>query len=212
MEARFGSPVLEAYGMTEAAHQIASNPLPPGERRPGTVGPGTGVETGVMDESGRLLLQGATGEVVLRGPNVTSGYRDNPDANRSSFAGGWFRTGDQGLIEPGGYVRLTGRIKEIINRGGEKVSPLEVDAVLARHPSVAEAVSFGVPDAKYGEEVHAAVVLKGAATERELRDFCAGHLAGFKVPKVIHVVEALPKTATGKIQRRQLAVAYAPKE
>jgi acyl-CoA synthetase (AMP-forming)/AMP-acid ligase II len=207
MEARFGSPVLEAYGMTEAAHQIASNPLPPGERRPGSVGVGTGVETGVMDEAGRLLAAGKTGEVVIRGPNVTPGYRDNPEANKASFANGWLRTGDQGVIEPGGYVRLTGRIKELINRGGEKISPLEVDAVLARHPAVAEAVSFGVPDTKYGEEVHAAVVLKGSATPADLQRFCAGRLAEFKVPKVIHVVETLPKTATGKVQRRQVAQA-----
>jgi acyl-CoA synthetase (AMP-forming)/AMP-acid ligase II len=160
-----------------------------------------------MDEAGRLLGEGKTGEVVIRGPNVTPGYRDNPEANKASFVNGWFRTGDQGVIEPGGYVRLTGRIKELINRGGEKISPLEVDAVLARHPAVAEAVSFGVPDAKYGEEVHAAVVLKGSATPADLQRFCAEHLAEFKVPKVVHVVKTLPKTATGKVQRRQVAQA-----
>lgn len=208
LEERFGAPVLEAYGMTEAAHQIASNPLPPGERRPGTVGPGTGVETGVMDEAGRLLGPGKTGEVVIRGPTVTRGYLHNAEANAASFVNGWFRTGDQGVIERGGYVRLTGRIKELINRGGEKVSPPEVDAVLLQHPAVAEAVVFGVPDAKYGEEVHAAVVLKGQATERELQAFCSQHLADFKVPKAIHVVEALPRTATGKVQRRQVAAAF----
>ena len=210
VETAFDTPVLEAYGMTEASHQIASNPLPPGERRPGVVGPGTGVDTAVMDEAGTLLPQGATGEVVIRGPNVMSGYQDNPEANAASFANGWFRTGDQGVIEGGGYVRLTGRLKEIINRGGEKISPLEVDAVLARHPAVAEAISFGVPDAKYGEEVHAAVVLKGPASEQDIQRFCLEHLAEFKAPKVIHIAESLPRTATGKVQRRQVAAAFAP--
>ncbi|MEE9285850.1 MAG: AMP-binding protein, partial [Dehalococcoidia bacterium] len=211
VEDAFGAPVLEAYGMTEASHQIASNPLPPGERRPGTVGPGIGVETGVVDEGGTLLPPGATGEVVVRGANVMRGYRDDPDANAASFFDGWFRTGDQGVIEAGGYLRLTGRIKELINRGGEKISPLEVDAVLARHPAVAEAVSFGVPDAKYGEEIHAAVVLRGPATPEEIQRHCLAHLADFKAPKVVHIVDALPRTATGKVQRREVAAAFAPR-
>ncbi|MBI3742920.1 MAG: AMP-binding protein [Chloroflexi bacterium] len=211
MEARFASPVLEAYGMTEAAHQMASNPLPPDERRAGTVGVGTGVEVGVMDEGGALLPQGGVGEVVIRGPNVMSGYRDNPQANAASFTHGWFRTGDQGTIERGGYLRLTGRLKELINRGGEKISPLEVDAVLARHPAIAEAICFGVPDAKYGEEIQAAVVLKRAATEQDIQRFCGEHLVDFKVPKRVHVVDALPRTATGKIQRKSLSAMFAGK-
>ena len=206
MEARFGAPVLEAYGMTEASHQMASNPLPPAESRAGTVGPATGTtRTAIMDEAGVLLPDGQQAEVVIQGPNVTEGYHNNPEANAASFTNSWFRTGDQGVIEAGGYLRLTGRLKELINRAGEKISPLEVDEILARHPAVAEAVTFGVPDAKYGEEVHAAVVLKAEATEDELRRFCLEHMADFKTPKVVHFLDALPRTATGKIQRRQIA-------
>ena len=207
LESRFEAPVVEAYGMTEAAHQMSSNPLPPDERRPGTVGAGTGVDVAVMDEAGTLLPEGTAGEVVARGPNVMTGYRDNPEANASAFTRGWFRTGDQGIVE-GSYLRLTGRLKEIINRGGEKISPLEVDAVLAAHPAVAEAVSFGVPDAKYGEEVHAAVVLRAPATPDDLQAFAAERLAAFKVPKAIHVLDELPKTATGKVQRRHVAAQF----
>ena len=161
LESRFGAPVLEAYGMTEAAHQMASNPLPPGERAPGTVGSGTGVDIGVMDDAGALLDTGSQGEVVIRGPNVTHGYHNNPTANAESFTNGWFRTGDQGVMDVNGVLTLTGRLKELINRGGEKISPLEIDAVLLRHPTVSEAVCFGVPDVKYGEAVQAAVVLLG---------------------------------------------------
>ncbi len=211
VEARFEAPVVEAYGMTEASHQIASNPLPPGERRTSTVGHQTGVEVAVMDESGSLLPATTEGEVVIRGPNVTHGYRDNPEANAASFSDGWFRTGDQGVIAGDGYVALTARIKEIINRGGEKIAPLEVDAALMRHGAVAEAIAFGVPDAKYGEEVHAAVVLRGEASPDDLQRFAAEHLASFKVPKVIHVVDELPRTATGKVQRRHVAARFADK-
>ena len=205
LESRFGAPVLEAYGMTEAAHQMTSNPPPPGERRPGTVGPGTGVQIAIMDEAGTLLPAGQQGEVVVQGPNVMKGYRNDPGANADAFVGPWLRTGDLGLLEPDGYLQLNGRLKEIINRGGEKISPSEVDAVLTQHPAVAEAVCFGVADAKYGEEVHAAVVLKVAASQQELQRFCLDHLAEFKVPKVVHFLEELPRTATGKVQRRQVA-------
>ena len=208
LEDRFGAPVLEAYGMTEAAHQMSSNPLPPGVRLPGTVGQGTGVDIGVMDESGGMLAAGESGEVVIRGANVTLGYRDNPRANAESFSNGWFRTGDQGVLDAGGTLTLTGRIKELINRGGEKISPLEVDAALLQHPSVAEAVCFGLPDVKYGETVHAAVTLSADCSEDEIRAFCAERLAGFKVPDRVHAVEALPRTATGKIQRRHIAAMF----
>ena len=212
LEERFEAPVLEAYGMTEAAHQMASNPLPPGARLAGTVGFGTGVEVSIADERGKLLEQGSVGEVVIRGPNVMQGYRNNPEANAASFVEGWFRTGDQGCMEATGHLRLTGRLKELINRGGEKISPLEVDAVLAEHPAVAEAISFGIADPMYGEEVHAAVVLGGKATGAELERFCKERLAAFKVPKVFHVVDALPRTATGKIQRRQVAASLTQQE
>ena len=205
LESRFGAPVLEAYGMTEAAHQMASNPLPPGARAPGTVGQGTGVDIGVMDDDGALLATGDTGEVVIRGANVTLGYHNNPTANAEAFTNGWFRTGDQGILDAVGTLTLTGRIKELINRGGEKISPLEVDAALLEHPSVAEAVCFGMPDAHYGEAVQAAVVLSAGASESEIRAFCGERLADFKVPDRVHVVDSLPRGATGKIQRRSMA-------
>jgi acyl-CoA synthetase (AMP-forming)/AMP-acid ligase II len=208
LEERFGAPVLEAYGMTEASHQMASNPLPPGPRKPGSVGKGTGVDLVIRDEEGRGLPAGTQGEVTIRGSNVMGGYLNNPAANESSFCQGYFRTGDQGVLDEDGYLTLTGRLKELINRGGEKISPLEVDAALLEHPAVAEAVSFAAPDAKYGEEVQAAVVLKGRATPAEIQAFCRERLAEFKVPKVIHVTEAVPRTATGKIQRRHVAAHF----
>jgi acyl-CoA synthetase (AMP-forming)/AMP-acid ligase II len=208
VEARFSAPVLEAYGMTEASHQMCSNPLPPAAHKPGTVGPGTGVEVGIMDEAGNLLPAGTPGEVVIRGPNVTRGYHNNPDANADAFTGGWFRTGDRGTLDADGYLTLIGRIKELINRGGEKISPLEVDAALLTHPAVAEAASFAAPDPKYGEEVHAVVVLRGDATAADLQAHCGGRLADFKVPKVIHIVKELPKGPTGKVQRRFMAAAF----
>lgn len=209
LEARFGAPVLEAYGMTEASHQMASNHLPPGSRQPGTVGTGTGVEIAIMDDHGSLIEAGQTGEVVIKGPNVTLGYHNNPTANDEAFTNGWFRTGDQGVLNTEGVLTLTGRIKELINRGGEKISPLEVDAVLLQHPSVSEAVCFGVSDAKYGEAVQAAVVLSGDVSEDAIRSFCGGHLADFKVPDRVYLVEYLPRTATGKIQRRNIAAQLA---
>ncbi|HYT95069.1 MAG TPA: acyl--CoA ligase, partial [Gemmataceae bacterium] len=208
LESRFDAPVLEAYAMTEAAHQMTSNPLPPGTRKPGTVGRGTNVDVAIMDEAGNLLPGGAQGEVVVRGPNVTPGYHNNPTANAASFTNGWFRTGDRGVLDGDGYLTLIGRIKELINRGGEKISPLEVDAVLLAHPAVAEAATFGAPDAKYGEEVHAAVVLKGEATVEQLQAHCQDRLASFKVPKVIYLAKEMPRTATGKIQRRHVAAAF----
>ena len=208
LEARFDSPVLEAYGMTEASHQMASNPLPPADRFAGTVGRGTGVQIAIMDEAGTRLADGARGEVVIKGPNVMGGYRNNPEANASAFSDGWFRTGDQGFIDERGYLNLTGRLKELINRGGEKISPLEVDAVLALHPAVQDAICFGVPDVKYGEEVHAAVVLKAEASQEDIQAFCQKHLIDFKVPKTVHIVETLPRTATGKVQRRNVAAQF----
>ena len=211
LEERFGAPVLEAYGMTEASHQMCSNPLPPGQRRPGSVGAGTGVEVVILDDQGHRLPPGTQGEVSIKGANVTHGYHNNPSANATSFTHGYFRTGDQGFLDEHGYLTLTGRLKELINRGGEKISPLEVDAALLEHPAVAEAVCFGVPDAKYGEEVHAAVVLKADATAEEIQGFCKGRLADFKVPKQIHITQQVPRTATGKIQRRHVAAHFAAK-
>ena len=196
--------------MTEAAHQMSSNPLPPGRREPGTVGPGTGVDIAIMnmERPGELLGEDERGEVVIRGTNVMHGYKNNPEANADAFANGWFRTGDQGMLDRTGYLTLTGRIKELINRGGEKISPLEVDAILLQHPSVAEAVCFGVPDEKYGECVQAAVVLVGECDSDDIINHCLERLAGFKVPDRIYLAESLPRTATGKIQRRHVAAAF----
>jgi acyl-CoA synthetase (AMP-forming)/AMP-acid ligase II len=205
LESRFGAAVLEAYGMTEASHQMASNPLPPGERRPGTVGVETGIRIAVMDEHGGLLQTGEPGEVVIRGQSVIDAYANNPEANSKSFTDGWFRTGDQGFLDGEGYLSLVGRLKEMINRGGEKIAPREIDDVLLQHPSVAEAVAFGTPHSAWGEEVAAAVVLKGPATEKELIAFARERLADHKVPKKLYLVEQIPRTATGKIQRRSVA-------
>ncbi|MCS6891466.1 MAG: acyl--CoA ligase [Rhodovarius sp.] len=207
LEATFGCPVIESYGMTEAAHQMASNPLPPAPRKPGSVGIAAGPEIAIMDEEGRLLPPGCLGEVVIRGPNVTPGYENNPDANLKAFAHGWFRTGDQGVLDEDGYLRITGRLKEIINRGGEKISPLEVDEVLMDHPAVQQVVTFAVPHPKLGEEVGAAVVLREGAscTEAELRDFARARLADFKVPRHVVFLAEIPKGATGKLQRIGLA-------
>jgi len=205
MEDRFGVPVLEAYGMTEASHQMASNPLPPDRRLPGSVGRGTGVEIAILDDAGDELAAGASGEVGVRGPNVIDGYENNPQANASSFTRGWFRTGDLGMLDADGYLRLLSRIKELINRGGEKIAPREIDEVLEAHPAVKEAVSFGVPHPTWGEEVAAAVVLNQPVTEKELLAFARARLADFKVPRHLHIVDSIPKTPTGKIQRRFVA-------
>ncbi len=202
IEKSFGVPILEAYGMTEASHQIATNPLPPAARKPGSVGRGSNVDVGIMDKSGGLLPAGQQGEVVIRGANVITGYENNPEANQTSFTSGWFRTGDEGVLDSEGYLVLIGRIKELIVRGGEKVSPREVDEVLALHPSVAEVATFGVSHRIYGEEVEAAVALRAPAAEAELIDFCRSKLAEFKCPKKIYIVDKIPRTDTGKIQRR----------
>ncbi|MBM3140452.1 MAG: AMP-binding protein [Chloroflexi bacterium] len=207
LESTFRAPVIEAYGMTEASHQMACNPLPPGARKPGSVGLGTGIEVAIMDEEGALQPQGTTGEVVIRGASVTSGYVNNPEANRTAFTEGWFRTGDQGYQDPDGYLYLTGRLKEIINRGGEKISPREVDEVLLQHPAVDQAVAFAIPHRMLGEDIAAAVVLKAGATasDRDLKSHAAQHLADFKVPSKVVFVDEIPKGPTGKLQRIGLA-------
>ena len=201
-------PVLEAYGMTEASHQMCSNPLPPRARKAASVGPGTGVKVGIMDDQGNLLPSGELGEVVIQGPNVIEGYENNPEANAKSFTNGWFRTGDQGMMDEEGYLHLKARIKELINRGGEKIAPLEIDEVMLCHPCVAEAVAFGMPHPTWGEEVAVAVVLKEPQTEAALIEHCKQRLADFKVPKKVLIVDKIPRTATGKIQRRAVAAAF----
>lgn len=205
VEARFGVPLLEAYGMTEAGHQISSNPLPPAPRLPGSVGVPTGTDVRVVDAEWRPVPAGEAGEFAIRGPGVAPGYLDNEEANAEAFRGGWFRTGDLGTIDGEGYLRLIGRRKEIIVRGGENISPLEVEQTLSSHPAVADAVCFGLPDEKYGETVAAAVVLRQPCSERELVSHCRAELAAFKVPRSIDLVDAIPRTPTGKLQRARMA-------
>jgi acyl-CoA synthetase (AMP-forming)/AMP-acid ligase II len=203
LENMFKVPMIEAYGMTEASHQMASNPLPPLERKPGSVGMASGPEVAVMDEAGKLLQSDNTGEIVIQGANVMKGYENNPEANKSAFTEGWFRTGDQGYLDSNGYLFITGRLKEIINRGGEKISPREVDEELIKHPAVAQAVTFAVPHPRLGEDVAAAVVLREDKTvdEKELRQLIFNKLADFKVPSQILIVDEIPKGPTGKLQR-----------
>jgi acyl-CoA synthetase (AMP-forming)/AMP-acid ligase II len=206
----FNAPVVEAYGMTEAAHQMACNPLTSGTQKPGAVGIPAGPKMRIAHEAEDQLIDG-TGEVVISGPNVTPGYENNPEANAKNFfefdSVRWFRTGDQGAFDSDGYLHLTGRLKEIINRGGEKISPLEVDGVLLDHPDVAQVVTFATPHAKLGEEVAAAVVLTdgSSATEKDIRAFATKRMADFKVPRKIIILDEIPKGATGKMQRIGLA-------
>ncbi len=206
LEDVFRAPVIEAYGMTECA-QITCNPLPPRERKLGSVGVAAGPEVAIMDETGAWLPPGETGEIVVRGPSVVQGYENDRSGAESSFSNGWLRTGDQGFVDTDGYVFVTGRFKEIINRGGEKISPREIEEVLMDHPAVGQAVTFAVPHSRLGEDVAAAVVLRtsGSATEREMREFAATRLADFKVPSRVLFVDELPKGPTGKLQRIGLA-------
>ncbi len=207
LETLFKAPLIESYGMTEAAHQMASNPLPPRSRKPGSVGCAAGPEIAIRGEEGGLLGPGEVGEIVIRGPSVTAGYENNPKANAEAFVDGWFRTGDQGTMDEEGFLSITGRLKEIINRGGEKVSPREIDEILLDHVSVAQVIVFGAPHKRLGEEVAAMVVLHEGheCSERELQQFVGQRVAGYKVPKKILFVEELPKGATGKLQRIGLA-------
>lgn len=207
LETTFDCPVIEAYAMTENAHQMTSNQLPPGKRKPGMVGCAAGPEVAIMAPDGRILGPGEEGEIVTRGPNVTRAYENNPSANEAAFAFGWFHTGDQGYMDTDGYLKITGRLKEMINRGGEKVAPVEVDEVLMQHPAVHQAVTFAMPHDKLGEEVAAAIVLREGvvATESDIQQFASQKLAAFKVPRRILIVPEIPKGATGKLHRIGLA-------
>jgi acyl-CoA synthetase (AMP-forming)/AMP-acid ligase II len=211
LEAALAAPVIEAYGMTEAAHQIASNPLPPRPRKPGTVGLPAGPEVAILVESGRIVDRDAAGEIVIRGDNVTSGYVADPEATRSAFVDGWFRTGDLGRIGVDGYIALTGRLKDVINRGGEKVSPREIDEALLEHPAVGRGVAFAVAHPTLGEDIAAAVVLRTGthATEHEIRSFLFDRIAGFKIPSRVLIVDDIPLGDTGKIRRVDLAAHFA---
>ncbi len=209
VEETFGVPFVEAYGMTEASHQMSSNPLPPARRKPGSVGCPTGIEISVINDKGEHVQTGERGEVVIKGPSVFRGYESNPEANAKSFVNGWFRTGDQGYLDGDGYLHLTGRIKDLIIRGGENIAPREVDEVLEKHPAVAEAVTFAMPHPTLGEEVASAVVLHepGHKMESVLIKHCRERLAEFKCPKRIFIVKSIPLTATGKIRRQAVAEA-----
>ena len=208
LEKIYDAPVLEAYGMTEASHQMTSNPLPPRPRHSGSVGIPAGAQVRIVDKAGRDVPAGQPGEVAVAGPGLTPGYLHDPQANAEAFSGGWFRTGDRGLLRDG-YLRLEGRIKELIIRGGENISPGEVEDVLKAHPAVADAVCFGIDDEKYGQVVGAAVVVKGEADAAQLRESCRASLADFKVPKVIHIVPVIPRTPTGKVQRNRIGAQLA---
>jgi acyl-CoA synthetase (AMP-forming)/AMP-acid ligase II/acyl carrier protein len=210
LEALFGVPVIDTFGMTEAATQIAANPL--NRRKLGSVGRAAGAEIRILDADGRRLPPGERGEIALRGPTITRGYDNDAAATREAFRGGWFRTGDLGYLDEEGYLFIVGRIKEVINRGGQKVAPGEVEEALLSHPDVVEAAAFPVPHARLGADVGAAVVLRSQATAdaHKLRDFVRKRLAGFKVPGLIRIVPAIPKGAGGKLRRGELAAALSP--
>jgi acyl carrier protein len=203
LEQVFKAPVVESYGMTEACAQITSNPLPPRKRKPGSVGMAAGPEVVIMDGETNLMPADEIGEIAIRGENVMGGYENNSEANEAAFANGWFRTGDQGYLDTDGYLFISGRLRELINRGGEKVAPREIDERLIDHPEVWQAVAFAVPHERLGEDIVAAVVLRkrAGASERELREFLLSRLADFKVPSQIVFVNEIPKGPTGKVQR-----------
>jgi len=211
LEKCFGVPVIEAYGMTEAAHQMASNPLPPATRKAGSVGRPAGPQIAIMDSAGNRLANDERGEIVITGQGVMSGYLSNPVANEAAFHGTWFRTGDEGYLDAEGYLYLTGRLKEMINRAGEKISPREVDETLLEHPAVLQAVTFAVPHPTIGEDVAAAVVLHPArvVTEADLREWLFERIAPFKIPSRIIITSGIPKGATGKVQRIGLHAKFA---
>ncbi len=203
----FECPVIEAYGMTEATHQMTSNPLPPYKQKPGFVGIPAGPEVCIMNKDDKVLNQGKEGEVCIKGSNVTLGYENNPEENKKSFSNGWFRTGDQGYFDKDGYLKISGRLKEIINKGGEKISPLEVDNILMDHPLIEQAVCFGYEDKMLGEEIAAAIIIKEGenCSETDVKNYAEEKLSKYKIPKKIFFVSEIPKGATGKLQRNVLA-------
>ncbi len=204
LEEAVGAPVLSGYGLTETGG-VTRETI--GARKPGSVGRSSGMQVAILDLEGKLLAAGVEGEIVVRGASVTSGYLDDPEANRAAFRDGWFHTGDIGHLDSDGFLFITGRLKEMISRGGEKIIPQGVEDVFSAHPAVAEAAVFGVPHPTLGEDIAAAVVLRAGAdaTVLELRRFAAARLAVFKVPRRIVFLDRIPRTATGKPQRSLLA-------
>ena len=209
LESTLGVPVLEHYGTTEAA-QISTNLPPPGAAKMGTCGMPDPDTVMIVGENGTRLRPGDWGEILVSGSTVIGGYLNAPELNKVAFVDGWFRTGDIGSIDEDGFLTLHGRLKEVINRGGEKIAPMEIDVALLRHPDVAEAAAFAVPHPRLGEDVAAAVVLRpgAAATSDELRRFLGTQLAWFKVPRRITIVQNLPRGSTGKVQRHRLSEGY----
>lgn len=205
----FHAPILGAYGMTETTHQAAAQPLPTGgPDKPESVGKPTGTQIRIVGHDGVDVPIGQPGEIRVKGPTVTRGYLENREETARSFIDGWFRTGDLGMIDSDGDLTLTGRIKELINRGGEKISPAQVEAVLGAYPGVTEAAVFAVPDPKYGERAEAAVVAQPGVTAADLLDYCRQKLAEFEVPASIQIVSELPHTPKGSLDRRALAVRF----
>ena len=210
--AAFGAPVISAYGMTETSHQLSSNPLPVhGSNKTSSVGIPMGVEIRIVAEDGNEAATGGIGEIWVRGATVTSGYLNDLRANSASVVNGWFRSGDLGSRDADGYLFVRGRLKEIINRGGEKISPGDIEMALLSNRKVLDAASFGESDAMYGEAVEAAVILREGmeATEEELRDYCRTKLSAFEVPQRIYIVAEFPRTAKGSTDRRALAQQFA---
>lgn len=205
LEKAFDTAFLAGYGLTEAANQVTCNPLPPGKRKHSTVGTPQGVDVAILDCEGTILNSGEIGEICIKGPSIMKGYLNSPEENAGSFVNGWLRTGDQGFIDDEGYLSISGRLKDLIIRGGENIAPQEVELVLLKHPRVLEAVCFGLKDTKYGEEVFAAAVVQPGLDEKELLDHCRLQLSSFKVPKAIYFTDSLPKNATNKILRHRVA-------
>jgi oxalate---CoA ligase len=210
LESLFKVPVIQTYGMTEAAPLITTNPLPPARRKAGSVGKSIGPEVVIMNKAGNILPRGRTGEIVIRGDNIISGYENNKEVNEEAFRNGWFHTGDLGYLDDDGYLYLKGRLKEIINRGGEKISPQEVDSVLLEHPAVAQAISFPIPHRFFGEDIAAAVVLRDGENlhRKDLIEFAAKRLSFFKVPRTILFTEDIPKGPSGKVRRIGMAAKF----
>ena len=212
VEAVFAVPVIRTLGMTEAGPLITSTKLPPAPQKPGSVGMPAGPEVQIFGDDGAMLDAGETGQVGVRGENVFAGYENNAEANKASFRDGWFLTGDTGYFDPDGDLFLMGRVKELINRGGEKISPSEVDDALASHPAVSLAASFSVPHKSLGEDIAAAVVLRSPTNQKDIRAHLSGLLAAHKIPSRITFLDALPRNPVGKIDRLALAERFAATE
>ena len=208
LESRFRIPVVDSYGLTEAASCCAANPLPPGLQLAGSAGISQGPDITIRDQAGALLNAGDEGEICIRGENIMKGYLNDHDANAHAFTpDGFFRTGDFGYLDANNYLFITGRMKEFINKGGEKISPVEIDNTVMQHPAVAEAAAFSVPDDMYGQDVGLAVTLKeGEKVERsKLKRWVRDRVSAHKVPVKIFMVQELPKSAFGKTQRQVLS-------